>query len=410
MNLAQLRERLQNLQNELSTAVQNGMQLLDQGSAAPTDQITANNAEVARINAQITAVRNAIAELEGRQQSEAMRQPMPSHLEDSIIARRDEIRASREYNRAFYAAIRNGFRPGGENYQEQYRPLMDVLTIGGGDPAGEQGGFIVPVDLETEITRLINEQNPLRQYFNVENVNTNSGDRPVENAVDMRFEKLSEGAKASAMTEADAKLLRNVHYSLSTYRKHIQMSMELASDATAMQSFLAEKLANAKVATENANLLALLNTMQAETVAADASILDAIKTALTKKLRRAISKRSMILTNASGYSLMELEKDENGRSLLQPNPADAAANMVKGRVLDYVDDADMANLAGGAPVVVGYLKAFGTLFDRGAMELASTTVGGDSWTNYTVDTRAIIRQDYKIIDPTAAVMLALATE
>ena len=171
MNLAQLRERLQNLQNELSTAVQNGMQLLDQGSAAPTDQITANNAEVARINAQITAVRNAIAELEGRQQSEAVRQPVPANVDDEIFARRDAIRATREYNRAFYAAIANGYRPGADNYQERYKPLMDVLTIGGGDPAGEQGGFIVPVDLETEITRLINELNPLRQYFNVENVN-----------------------------------------------------------------------------------------------------------------------------------------------------------------------------------------------------------------------------------------------
>ena len=183
MPIAQLRERLQNLQNELSAAVQTGMQLLDQGSNAPTDQITANNAEVARINAQITMVRNAIAEAEGRQQDEAQRQPTPANADDGIIARRDAIRGSREYSRAFCAAICNGFRPGGDNYHERYRPLMDVLTISGGDPAGEQGGFLVPVDMETEITRLINEQNPLRQYFNVENVNTNTGTRNIETGV-----------------------------------------------------------------------------------------------------------------------------------------------------------------------------------------------------------------------------------
>lgn len=410
MNLAQLRERLQNLQNELSTAVQTGMQLLNQGSAAPTDQITANNAEVARINAQITAVRNAIAEMEGRQQADAQRQPAPTNADDGVIARRDAIRGSREYNRAFYAAIRNGFQPGGGNYQDAYRPLMDVLTIGGGDPVGEQGGFLVPVDLETEITRLINEQNPLRQYFNVENVNANSGYRNVETGVALQFEKLAEGAEASAMTDADKKMLRQVKYSLSTYRKHVQMSMELANDQTAMQNYLAEKLADAKVATENANLLALVNTLEASVIANGSSVMDAIKQALNKKLRRAISKRAVILTNASGYTLMDGEKDTNQRPLLQPNPASATGNLVYGRPMDYVDDADMANLAGGAPVVVGYLKAFAALFDRGAMELASTAVGGAAWSTYTIDTRAIIRQDYQVMDPTAAVMLALATE
>ena len=110
------------------------------------------------------------------------------------------------------------------------------------------------------------------------------------------------------------------------------------------------------------------------------------------------------------YTLMDGEKDANQRPLLQPNPALATGNLVNGRPMDYVDDADMPNVAGGAPVVVGYLKAFATLFDRGAMELASTPVGGGAWENYTIDTRAIIRQDYQIMDPTAAVMLALATE
>lgn len=407
MTLAQLRERLQNLQNELSAAVQTGMQLLDQGSNAPTDQITANNAEVARINAQITMVRNAIAEVEGRQQPQAAAQP-GAFADDSIIARRDAIRGSREYNRAFYAALRNGFRPGGDSYQETYKPLMDVLTIGGGDPAGEQGGFIVPVDLETEINRLIKELSPLRDYFNVENVNANSGYRTIETGVRLAFEKLNEGATAPAMTEADKKLLRQVHYSLATYRKHVKLSMELANDAPAMQRYLAEKLSEAKVITENANLLALVNLLEPTAVSAETSALDAVKNALNKKLRRAISKRSVVLTNATGFNLMDMEKDQMGRPMLQPNPADATGHMIKGRVMDYVDDEDMENLEGGAPVVVGFLKAYATLFDRGAMELGSTNVGGDAWSSYTVDVRAIMRQDYQVMDPTAAVMLALA--
>lgn len=406
MTLTEMRERLQDLSRQLSDTVQAGLQLVN--SSASTEQINANNAQAAGLSAQIQTLRNGIAQLEGQQRTDMS--SAPANAEDlSVSARRDQIRASREYSRAFFAAIANGYRPGDAlRYNETYKPLMDVLTIGGGDPVGEQGGFVVPVDMETNINLLVNELNPLRRYFTVENVTTNSGTRVIERGVRLQFERINEGAATPVLEEAAHKLLRQISYSLGTYRKIISLSHELVSDAAAMQRYCEHKLAEAKVATENANLLALLGQLTPTTVAADASIHLAVKRALDKTLRRAISRRSMILTNANGYSMMDAELDANLRPILQPDPTLDTGDRLCGRVLDYVDDADMADLAAGAPVYIGDLASYGVLFDRGAMQLDATTVGGEAWRNYGVELRAVMRQDYQVYDDTAACALALA--
>lgn len=407
MTLAEMRERLQDLTNQLNSTVQAGLELV--GSNAPTDQITANNNTAASLSAQIQSLRNAIAVQEGQQRQQAQQQPIPEE-DAGIAARRNQIRGSREYHRAFLSAISNGYHPGdGLRYNDAYKPLMDVLTIGGGDPAGEQGGFIVPVDMETNIIKLTNELNPLRNYFTVETVSTNTGTRVIERGVKLQFEKVGEAQPTPVLEDAEHKLLRQINYALSTYRKIVPIGRELATDAPAMQTYLEHKLAEAKIATENANLIALLNKLTPTAVAAGNPIHLAVKGALNRKLRRAISRRSMILTNASGYNLMDCELDANNRPILQPNPTLATEDRLCNRPLDYVDDEDMADLAGGSPVYIGDLKSYGVLFDRGAMEMESTAVGGDSWRNYGLEIRAVMRQDYQIYDDTAAVALALAS-
>lgn len=406
MNLTEMRERLLNLTNQLSQAVQAGLELLN--SNATTEQINANNATVNGLNAQIQTLRNAIALQEGQQRQQVQEQPAPDE-DTSAIARANQIRSSREYSRAFFQALVNGFRPGDAmRYNETYKPLMDVLTIGGGDPVGEQGGFVVPVDMETNIIRLASEMNPLRQYFHVENVTTNSGTRTIERGVRLQFERIDEAKPTPVLEDPAHKLLRQIKYNLGTYRKIIPLSKELVSDAAAMQAYCELKLAEAKVVTENANLLALLAKLTPTTVAADAAIHLAVKRTLNKGLRRAISKRAMILTNATAYSLMDEELDANMRPILQPNPTQATEDKLCNRPLDYVDDEDMADLEAGSPVYIGDLKSYGVLFDRGAMQLDATAVGGDAWRNYGLELRAVMRQDYQVYDDTAAAALALA--
>ena len=53
--------------------------------------------------------------------------------------------------------------------------LYDALTIAGGDPAGEDGGFLVPEDIDRSIREYSRALDPLEELFNVESTTTNSG-------------------------------------------------------------------------------------------------------------------------------------------------------------------------------------------------------------------------------------------
>lgn len=419
MNLSQMREQLQNLTNQYNAAAATGAQLA-MDATPDVSAIQANNTTCANLQASITALRNAIAGNEAQGAAAASTTTAPA-MDESAMARRNSIRASREYTRAFCAAMRNGYKPGRSQYQEQYKPLHDVLTIGGGDPAGSQGGFAVPQDIDTTINRLIKEKFALRNYFRVENVNTTTGSRVLENGKFARFVKIAEGQPAKKtgtgaydahVTGTEGDILKKVSYSLSTYRKMVELSAELLQDEDAgIVAYISEKLAEAKAATENYELLALLNTLTAATLTATDSVAK-VKEVLNTKLTRAYSKRAMVLTNANGFNVLDMAEDDYGRPLLQPNPAMSTGKMIAGHVLDYADNADIADETVESvtkhPLYVGDFASFGVLFDHaGGMELATSTEGGDSWENNTVSLRAIMRQDYQIWDGSAAQKILL---
>ena len=101
---------------------------------------------------------------------------------------------SNEYAQAFARAIRGGFTPATGRSQEELKVLYDAMTIGGGDPVGTDGGFLVPEDISHAIREKQRELNPLRQFFNVEAVNTNSGWRVMDNAPTSGFSQVNEMA------------------------------------------------------------------------------------------------------------------------------------------------------------------------------------------------------------------------
>ena len=91
-----------------------------------------------------------------------------------------DMLASREYANAFAHAIRTGAKPGRDLFADKHKVLYDALTIAGGDPAGEDGGFLVPEDIDRSMVFISSTQAKpgcmeaikagLRQYGNFENV------------------------------------------------------------------------------------------------------------------------------------------------------------------------------------------------------------------------------------------------
>lgn len=82
-----------------------------------------------------------------------------------------------------------------------------------------------------------------------------------------------------------------------------------------------------------------------------------------------------------------------------------------GRRVVVVPNRFLPNIVDGsdtsAPLYLGDMKQFGTLFTRKPFELASTDVGGNAFRTDSVEVRGLTRLDARTFEPEAARALAL---
>jgi HK97 family phage major capsid protein len=174
---------------------------------------------------------------------------------------RKEMRASNEYARAFCYAIRNGISPRKGRGDEKCKILYDAMTEGGGDPAGEDGGFLVPIDIDNTIRELRRELNPLAPLFSEEIVTAPTGWRVIDTAPTSGFTAVDE---LGTVPSDDQPAFAKVGYSLAKYGLILPISNELMKDEDAnLMAYISRWGAKKLVLTENGILITLLKTLAA---------------------------------------------------------------------------------------------------------------------------------------------------
>ena len=269
--------------------------------------------------------------------------------------------------------------------------------------AGEAGGFIVPTDEQTKINELKRALNPLSALVRVENVNTMSGTRVLEKASDMT--PFASVAELAAIGEIDGPKFTQIKYAIKKFAGILPISEELLADSDQnLLAYVNGWLAKKSVATENAQILAVLKTL----TKAPLTNLDGIKEILNVTLDPTISLMSSVLTNQDGFNSLDKQKDTDGRYLLQPNPLDSTQKLLFGKPVTVVSnkvlptDTSVAS-AKKAPVIIGSFTDAVVLFDRQATTLTGTSVGGDAWKRDSYDVKAVTRIDVQKFDDKAVV-------
>ena len=320
-----------------------------------------------------------------------------------------EMRASNEYVRAFCYAIRNGISPRKGRGDEKCKILYDAMTEGGGDPAGEDGGFLVPIDIDNTIHELRRELNPLAPLFNEETVTAPTGWRVIDTAPSSAMPSIDE--MGTVANNSDQPLFGKVTYALTKYGLRIPVSNELMSDEAAnLMAYLGRWFAKKLVLTENSLLITALGTPSTALTSGSITAEGAIKTILNKTLDPAISASAVIITNQTGFDAIDQLVDDTGRGLLQPDPTNATLLRLFGRPIVKVSDAQLPNLSTNtyAPFFIGDGKEFATLFRKEGFEVASTDIGGDAWAKDSTEVRGIVRLGVSKFDTAAIVGRKLA--
>ncbi|RPI95373.1 MAG: phage major capsid protein [Chloroflexi bacterium] len=333
-------------------------------------------------------------------------QPEPREIQD--------LRMSPQYMQQWLQAFRNGATPksvkNGQHSAEQFPLLINALTETGGSPAGEDGGFLNPVDFDNRIIELTRQYIDLGNFVNVESVITLTGWRVIEQFAAALPLTKSSAEMEERTVEGESPKFNKIDFTLEEYRDFLPVSNTLLQDTpVGIMDYLGRWFGRKLVLTDNSLVLALINAISATAVTDYKTSLSKIKTVLNKTLDPAFSASASLLTNQSGLDVLDQLDDGTGRPLLQPDPSAPTQFRVKGRPVVVLSDAHWPNLAtpARARIAIGDGRSYMTLFRRNGFEFASTNVGGKAWRSNSTEVRGIARLDSAEIDTGAMAVLAV---
>lgn len=275
----------------------------------------------------------------------------------------------------------------------------------------ENGGYIVPADVQTKINHYKESHKSVRDIVTVETVTTNKGSRTYEKKAKLTgFAKVNEDGKVQAMAEPQ---YEQITYAIQDFGGYLPVSNDLLSDTDAnLENEIVGWVGRNSLATDNREIFKIAKEAKDE-VAMKAGL------AGIKTVANSISSvyNKCIVTNDDGVNYLDTLEDKNGRPLLNPDPT-APANLqlrCGAQVLPVIvfSDADLATDTTTAvgnliiPFVIGDLKEGIKLFDRQQTSLfASNTAsvtGFNAFEQRGTIYRADMRADYKVTDKDAFV-------
>ena len=373
--------------------------------SASREDIEKKNGELQDLQARLTAAKAAYDQelaAQGAQLQPEKREEKPMNT---------EILKSNEYARAFAYALRNGITPRNGRGVEQVKLLFDAMTETGGDPAGTDGGFLVPVDIDNQIHEKRRELRPLADLFSYETVTAPTGWRVVDTAPTSGMSSVDEmGTIASSGSQP---AFAKVAYSLTKYGLIVPVSNELMTDNVAnLFGYLANWFAKKQVLTENALIIGALDDLDAASSALNASNpLGSLKTVFNVTLDPAIAANSVIITNQSGFNALDQMLDGDDRPLLQPDPTNPTLYRVLGHDVRVLPDAQLPNLTSGtgndattsARFYIGDATQYACLFTNAGFQLTSTDIGGSAFRTDSTEVRGLIRMGIAKFDTDAMV-------
>jgi len=400
MNLQEIMNQITTLGNQIRQANAKIAAMAGDQNVA-LDDIRAEQAKVQDMNERMLALQASYSALAENQKASVGTVAGAQEEPKSKKA----MRASKEYARAFCYAVKHGLNPRNGRGNEKIGILFDAMTEGGGDPAGEDGGFLVPIDIDNSIRELRRELNPLAPLFSEENVTAPTGWRVIDTAPSSPMPAIDE--MGTVPNDSDQPQFAKVTYSLTKYGLRIPISNELMSDEDAgLMAYLSRWFAKKLVLTENSLLITALKTLTPSALTSGTQTAEAaIKSILNKTLDPAISNSAVIITNQSGFDALDQLTDDMGRGLLQPDPTNATLLRIFGRRIVKVSDGQLANLDtdSKAPFFIGDFREFATLFRKEGFEVRSTDVGGNAWATDSIEVRGIARLGVSKFDTAAAV-------
>lgn len=267
------------------------------------------------------------------------------------------------------------------------------------------GGYTVPQDIQTKINEYKQERFSLADLIDHESVTTKSGRRTYKTrSQHTGFTQVGEAGKIGKTPAPKFKIL---DYDVKKYAGYLPVTNELLEDSDAnITALLTSWLGEEEIATDNAQILALVKTKEATALSGIKDIKKAVNVTLA-----AFAGSVRIVTNSDGLQYLDTLEDKNGRPLLSPDPVKPMeASLCVGTrkiPVTVVPNEIMPSSETAMPFIIGDLKEYAKKFDRKQLTLkVSDDASVTDFNAFEQDMtliRGIMRADYKVKDAEAIV-------
>ena len=266
---------------------------------------------------------------------------------------------------------------------------------------GENGGYLVPEDVRTAINEYRRSFVSLKDYVDVRSVVVPSGSEVYEKT--SQLTGLTNITELGEIQEMNAEVFERITYKVKDFGGILPVSRFLLQDSPEnLLAYLGKWFMKKQVVTENKEIITVLKTLTKKAI----TKVDEIKEAFNVTLDPIFLDNTKVLTNQSGFNVLDSLKDKNGNYLLQPVVTDPTKRTLLGKEVIVLPDTHLPNEAANKfPLYVGDLKEAVRVYELNELEIKSTDVGGKSFTRNSYDTRLITRFDVKAVDKEAVVKL-----
>ena len=339
-----------------------------------------------------TEAKAMMADYEALKEQAEMKNKLELEERVNIPEKTPEPKDKVEYKDIFLKAFK------GKKLTEAEASVMDQYKAALSSNTGEDGGFIIPQDIQTRIIELKRGLPILENYINVEPVSTLTGSRVVEKYADIvPFATFAEGDDVATAT---APQFVNVPYTITDKGGILPVPNNLMSDTDQnLMSYLQKWLLRKSIATRNAMIVTKLKTLAPVAI----TDFDEIKEALNVTLDPMLAVGAIIVTNQDGYNYLDTLRDAEGEYILKTDVTNPSVKTIEGKPVVVISNKQLPTVATKAPIFMGDLKEFCTIFDRQQMSLLATQFGGTAFAKNRTDIRAIVRDDIQIVDSSAVV-------
>lgn len=309
--------------------------------------------------------------------------------------------AKKLHNRIFNKLVlgdKFGFAALTDEEKEYAKTLNATTGQMGATPA--KGGYLIPEEQMNTILEPRRAFTQLKNYCNVQVVNSRIGSIPTATEETGQLDAFDELGEISN-TDID---FGQIKWSTHDYGDIIPVANQLLQDIDVdLTGLIANRFARKAVNTENAKILALVQSISATAI----TDYKGIKTALNKTLDPEISATATIFTNQTGYDYLDQLEDAQKRPLLTPDVTAPGQYRFRGRPIVVLKDTIFKVDATTIPFLVGSLSDFAIFFDRLGVELAVSTEA--LFSKYATAIRAVERFDVQKRDGDAIAYLTLKT-